>query len=294
LAFSFLKKKSDEPSLAPPVPPGPPRPPVFSAPKTSSDNVGGLPPLAALPPLPPVHRPIQDYQQPAPLSEVPKAAPPMPTLPPLPAMTQPPAPKSEPKLPPMAELPRISVTSPAMPPLPRQPEFKPLPPLPSLTPAQASPFPPLSSMQREEKLPPLPPLAPLPKTPEPTAPKPLKLENSKLKKALDELNALDVQLPVLDKYEPPKRDKAFEPLFARQQTPYAVKGPLFISLTSYEIALTGLKIVEQHITAAQTRNEKLGIIENHTKAHLDNMINIFEYMQKHLLLVDEKLFRVNS
>jgi hypothetical protein len=249
VVFDFLKKKSD--AIAPPTPP--------LSPVSKFD--AKLPPLPALPPLPGVPvTPAAPPMPPKPVIPTPRATPTVP-----PALQQPkPAPRVEPPkqtLPPMTfsqDKPRMGDIAPIS--VPREPQHTEA--------VRAMPKP----------------------TPPPVAPvfsQPPKLENSKLAKALEELSALDLDLPDVELKAMKHDSKPVAPVKKEKV------GPRFVAVEHFDEGILELRTLTEHLHELQAKNEKLGVIETHTKQQLDALINQFDYVQKHLLLIDEKLFKVN-
>jgi hypothetical protein len=270
--FGFLKKKEEMQSAVSPVSrldaPLPPPPPL-----------AGKPTLGSLPPLPPL--PSQAVKAPLPPPPAPRVNQPLPSMPKL------------------GELPRMSAPIDAKPALPSLPPLPPLPAAPTPAVPQTKPIlPPVMS-------PPQAPPAPVVMPPAPT-PQPVKLENSKLQKALEELTAADFDFsdaPV----KPTVAAAAPKPILPPKPLPRplikpeprAVPKPLpkieqhFVPMATFDAALIELKTTEQHFHIIQTVNERLGMIENQKKNHLDSLVASYEHIQKNLLTIDEKLFKVN-
>jgi hypothetical protein len=148
-------------------------------------------------------------------------------------------------------------------------------PAPTLPPAKTTPAPQVTPAKPV-----------LARSPEPRV-EAVKVENSRLAKALEELSALDLDVPP----SPAKPVVAVQPKVEAKHP--AHKGPLYISVTSFEAILADLHTLDSSLSTLQTKNERLGMVEAHTKAQLDTLANHFEYVQRHLLIIDEKLFKVN-
>ena len=137
-------------------------------------------------------------------------------------------------------------------------------------------------------------LAPLPqKQPVPVqsreAPKAPKHENSKLMKVLEELSMDDFDLPALEPLPPaPRAEPRFEPQMARQIT--GKKDASFLPIHHFEDTLSELHGSDQHIHNLQVHNERLGMIETHTKNELDSLVTLFDTVSHQLLAIDQKLF----
>ena len=101
----------------------------------------------------------------------------------------------------------------------------------------------------------------------------------------------DFDLPPLTPMQPtPPPTPQFMPQMGRE-SPFASKrGKGFVTLQRFEDAASEIRGTEQHLHNLQTHNEKLGIIETHTKNELETLVTVFEIMQRQLISMDDKLF----
>lgn len=230
---------------------------------------------------------------PLPVAPVTRSDDKLPRLPPLPMMTQT---KEFPKtpsysLPPMFRDDKPITSVATAPPLPSLPKLDDLPKIfvprteaPKIAPTvPVIPITPRVELKVEQPKPRI----NIPETPQ-EVPKSEPRVSEKLQKVLEELSVDDFDLPELEKFEPGQQDK-FEPMLSRMQR----SGPIFVTIGKYEEVLIQMKMVQNHLAELQARNEKLGVIETHTKNYLDNLIGSFDNIQKMLLAADEKLFKVN-
>jgi hypothetical protein len=164
--------------------------------------------------------------------------------------------------------------------------------------------------------------------PQATAPSPIepvaqakpdfsKLENSRLAKALEELTSADFDIsepevkksappvvapiatpvavtppPAVAATPPPMPKPA--PIFTAPTIPRVVAaGDHFLAMNRFDDCLREMITVQNGLQSAQATNERLGLIENHKKNNYDSLVNAFEQLQKQLLSIDEKLFKVN-
>lgn len=183
-----------------------------------------------------------------------------------------PAAPSLPKLPPLPAMPKISAPTPMQAPAPlKEPPKITLPGMPK---PHAAPAP-----TQEPQVKAATPAA----AKEPAGP-------SKLAKVLQELSLDDLGLDDVpaeelhDEPEYPAMPKPTEKLAA---------GALYVGVSDFEQALIQMHTADEKLHGMQTNNERLGAVEVHTKEALDKLNDSFEYMQKHLLLMDEKLFKVS-
>lgn len=301
--FGFLKKEessSVKPIVPPPAPGGmsrnlPPLPPITPSGMASM----GLP---SLPPLEPPHAaPVaqrtslqQTFSAPLP---PPKAVgvPSMGSLPPLPPLNPPTraAPTPVPAMnsvkpqtpPPMPQVFKSQTPPQAI------PHTTPAPSLPPLEPVKQvfnQPLPVISKMSELPKI-----SVPVTEKPLPSIPTSAKLRESpkgipggKLQKLLEDLSVDDFDLPEVSEH----------PAMSSEGTPshHERDGPLFVRMTRYEIGLGEVKGLQIQLQGLQHINEKLGHIEHETKTGLEGLSQSFEYMQRHLLAMDEKLFQVKQ
>jgi hypothetical protein len=61
----------------------------------------------------------------------------------------------------------------------------------------------------------------------------------------------------------------------------------------FDITIRELKQVQQDLMETQANNERLGMLENQKKNSYETIVSSFEQIQKQLLAIDEKLFKVN-
>jgi hypothetical protein len=140
----------------------------------------------------------------------------------------------------------------------------------------------------------LPDTPPEPPVPLPKAPQPVKRENSRLAEVLDELGPEDEELPELTPLAPSaSQAPAFAPQLAREVM-YSRTGKRFLSMQQFEEAELEITGTEQHLHNLQAHNEKLGIIETHTKNELEVLVAVFEVLERHLLSMDDKLFNTEG
>lgn len=67
----------------------------------------------------------------------------------------------------------------------------------------------------------------------------------------------------------------------------------FVSMAVFDSTLRELKQVQQDLAETQANNERLGMLENQKKNSYESIVSNFEHVQKQLLAIDEKLFKVN-
>lgn len=70
-------------------------------------------------------------------------------------------------------------------------------------------------------------------------------------------------------------------------------GALYVGVADFEQSLIQMHSADDRLHGMQTNNERLGAAEVHTQEALEKLNDAFEYIQKHLLLMDEKLFKVS-
>jgi len=108
---------------------------------------------------------------------------------------------------------------------------------------------------------------------------------AKIQKMLEELSTADFELPPLQALSETRMD----PVLAKLRRP----GPLFIPMSRFEETLVHAQATAEGFNNLETHNEKLGTIESQTKDAIDGLMAAFDTIQKTLLFVDEKLFKVN-